>query len=97
MGAVRGGLFASQPVLQITDAGGNVIPVSDCITASIVGGFGGAALTGATISGSGGTFAYSSLGLSTTTGSGTYTMFYANGCCVGSGTLQPASQTIEVP
>lgn len=96
-GAVRGGQFASQPVLQITDAGGNVISVSDCITASIVGGFGGAALTGGvTISGSGGTFAYFSLGLSATTSPGSYTIFYSNGCCVGSGTLLPASQTIDV-
>jgi len=93
-GAVRGGRFESQPILQITDAGDNVTPVSDCITATIIG---GAVLTGeVTVAGSG-TFAYTSLGLSDTTNPGTYTIFYSNGCCVGSGTLLRASQSIEVP
>jgi hypothetical protein len=93
-GAVRGASFQSQPILQITDAGDNLTPVGDCITATIIG---GAVLAGeVTVSGSG-TFAYTSMGLSSTTNPGTYTIYYSNGCCVGSGTLVRASQSIEVP
>lgn len=96
-GADRGGSpFVSQPMLQVTDAGGNLTPVSDCITATTFGGTGAALTGGVTVSASGSTFAYSSLGISASS-PGTYTILFNNGCCMGSGTLRSASQTIDVP
>ncbi len=94
-GADRGGSpFVSQPIVQITDAGGNFTQVSDCIRATTSG---GAVMTGGTtISGTGDTFDFLSLGISAPS-PGTYTIFFSNGCCVASGTLVSAFQSIEVP
>jgi hypothetical protein len=57
-----------------------------------------AALTGATtVSSLGDTFSFNSLGVSSTTNPGTYTIYYATGCSSASSSLLGITQEITVP
>jgi hypothetical protein len=94
-GAGRGANFTVQPVLQIVDEGGNGTSVSECVTASIT--FGGGLTGGTHVSSSGDTFSFNSLGISSTTSPGSYTITYIAGCCAANSSIRPATQTIQVP
>ncbi len=93
-GGTRGAAFSVQPVLQAVDAGGNPTPVAECVNVSISF---GAALTGSTqTTAVGDTFTFGSLGVSSTSNPGTFTLTYTTGCCAPNGALIPASQQIQI-
>jgi hypothetical protein len=93
-GALSGAPFDVQPVLEVTDTGGNPVSISDCITARIS--FGATLVGGATISSAGSLFTFRDLGAVATGGPGPYTISYAAGCCGGGSSLLSASQSILV-
>jgi len=93
-GAVSGAAFDVQPVVEVTDAGGNPVSISDCISARIS--IGATLIGGATISSAGSLFTFRDLGAVATGGPGPYTISYAAGCCGGGSSLLSASQSIVV-